>query len=542
MECSTITKEEEQSSKTNLTTNQVEEINKKYIYLLPIITLIITLLNIDIKPRQLHHFLKNKRNRKQRKICNLPPIKDNEIKEPKEFAKNFGSIGINTPSKSLSNPNRLAKKKKRKEVPIADRKDLSDFEFPKWIEDETEFAKNRDFENKKLEKEYLGKWIVNYLKEYIIKKVDINNLKKKHAFLKTKLVKNADKSSRFIAFNKKINKRLKMPNITHSKGKYIKDILEDKRALWFIKIDLSKGFTNIPIPQHLRRFFLFKHEGNIYQFRRLIMGSSDSPLLFQTTIYYYIIKPTLKKFPQLQLYNYLDDIFAYSDDKELLTKVSIHIQSLMMRYNLSINNEKSYLIPTRECTILGITINKRENVVRITDETWNNIENVKKEIDNKNPNTRKIYGIAKEYAVFSSMNMSHEYRPIMMITQSKLRKVMPQEVALKHMKRCLEWIEPKITIDQYLRNLSLIKTTYWQLKESKVDGKDQKDSKLVSNIIVTESSKIFAHNKKLSYICECNRQVKGDAINHFLAILTNNLRFEKKHPFYEDNPKNNLLN
>jgi len=289
-----------------------------------------------------------------------------ELTLPGEFPSNFGSNikGLKHFIKMKSIPN-----KSKQYIKIGD---LGAFYQDKITLRNSLKIKARDFtkSQKSTHDLHIKTFIQNFIKANVVTEVDNSKiLKSSKKLLKIKCVINDDNSTRFICFNLKQNKHLKIGAPLSDGKEIIADILK-RKPKFMVKIDLVKGFFNIPIHPKCRHYYRFNFEGKQYEFNSLIMGSSDSPGIFQTLIYEHIILPSIEgiKGALCTAVNYEDDIVIYGDIYDEIISLRDKIINKLNETNCLINKKKSTIIPTDKIEILGHIIDLDTEVIELSNQ------------------------------------------------------------------------------------------------------------------------------------------------------------------------------
>jgi len=114
------------------------------------------------------------------------------------------------------------------------------------------------------------------------------------------------------------------------------------------------------------KYYRFEKDGKIFQFNKLIMGSTDSPGIFQTLVFEYLVLPILSK--GYNIINYEDDIIYWSQDWDEMVVIMEMLTELCKKWNFTINWEKSDKEPTHWNEVLGFNIDCVKEKVWIADE------------------------------------------------------------------------------------------------------------------------------------------------------------------------------
>ncbi len=134
---------------------------------------------------------------------------------------------------------------------------------------------------------------------------------------------------------------------------------------WFISVNLKDAYFHIQVAPRHRRFLRFAFEGITYQFTVLPFGLCLAPRTF-TKCMDAALSPL--KQSGMRILNYLDDwlVLAQSESALLSDKFRLlaHIQSL----GLTVNMQKSMLIPSKNISYLGVELNSINMRVRLSEE------------------------------------------------------------------------------------------------------------------------------------------------------------------------------
>lgn len=145
-------------------------------------------------------------------------------------------------------------------------------------------------------------------------------------------------------------------------------------------IDIKDAYFFIRIHPDSKKYLRFLWDGNLYQFNVLPFGLCTAPYVFTK-----IMKPVVKLLRAGGFMStiYLDDIhligrsFHECKDNVLITK------KLISSLGFIINNEKSRLIPSTNCTFLGFNIDSANFQLSLPDEKRKRIKNELKQFLNK---------------------------------------------------------------------------------------------------------------------------------------------------------------
>lgn len=267
------------------------------------------------------------------------------------------------------------------------------------------------------EQQKIDKEIARFLQCKIIEKVDkvednefISNI-----FFRPK----KDGRVRIILNLKSFNKHFleKM----HFKMETLQSAIDAMRQnCYFGSVDLSEAFYSVKIRESDRRFFRFWHKGIKYQFTALIMGLTHSPRVFTK-----ILKPV---FAKLRAEGHISS--AYIDDsclqgtsyEKCLYNITDTVK-LMDSLGLTIQPEKSVLIPTQQIVFLGNVLCSVTMTVRPTPERCQSIIDLCLEIIGQKRITIRKFAklIGKLVATESSVDYAPlNYKPLEKIKEQEL--------------------------------------------------------------------------------------------------------------------------
>ncbi len=134
---------------------------------------------------------------------------------------------------------------------------------------------------------------------------------------------------------------------------------------WFISVDLKDAYFHIQVAPRHRCFLRFAFEGIAYQFTVLPFGLCLAPRTFKKCM-----DAALSPLKQsgMRILNYLDDwlVLALSESALLSDKFRLlaHIQGL----GLTVNMQKSMLVPSQNISFLGVELNSINMQARLSEE------------------------------------------------------------------------------------------------------------------------------------------------------------------------------
>ncbi|XP_053354207.1 uncharacterized protein LOC128526406 [Clarias gariepinus] len=122
---------------------------------------------------------------------------------------------------------------------------------------------------------------------------------------------------------------------------------------WFTTIDLTDAYFHIAIfPRH-RKFLRFAFEGVAYEYLVLPFGLSLAPRTF-TKCAEAALSPLREK--GIRILAYLDDWALIASSSEQAEKQTALVLSHIQTLGFSVNMQKSSLIPSQQCSFLGLEI------------------------------------------------------------------------------------------------------------------------------------------------------------------------------------------
>lgn len=197
-----------------------------------------------------------------------------------------------------------------------------------------------------------------------------------------------------------------VPNLTDS-------IFGLKGTKFFSRLDLVRGYYQLPIDSESKPVTAFSSQRNHWQFKRLSFGLRNAPAAFQREI-----QAVLSSFPSNKVVAYIDDILIMSGDfEEHLQLVSKVLQTLL-EYNIKIKPSKCEFFKS-QVEYLGHIVSSTG--IRKTDEY------VKKIADYPRPTTvgelREFLGLINFQRKFLPM-CSEVQKPLSCLTGGRRSKAL----------------------------------------------------------------------------------------------------------------------
>ena len=158
-------------------------------------------------------------------------------------------------------------------------------------------------------------------------------------------VRKGDGSLRLCVDYRKLNKvtrqeNFPMPNLSDA-------IYSAHNVQYFTKLDLIKGYYQVPIHQDSREFTSFSTHQQQYQFKRLSFGLRNSGLQFQKNM-----QEILSEFRNKRIIVYLDDILIMSESFEEHMQLVEKVLGTLMTNGIKIKVNKCEFFK-QQVTFLG---------------------------------------------------------------------------------------------------------------------------------------------------------------------------------------------
>lgn len=125
----------------------------------------------------------------------------------------------------------------------------------------------------------------------------------------------------------------------------------EKRPKFFIVLDLTSGYFQIPIEEESSEYTAFITPWGLYQWRRLPMGLKGAPAFFQRTLMTKVLSGIVSVFAEL----YLDDLNIFANTEEELIENFRKVLMRFREFNIYINPEKCKM-GVSEVKYVGLTI------------------------------------------------------------------------------------------------------------------------------------------------------------------------------------------
>ena len=200
------------------------------------------------------------------------------------------------------------------------------------------------------------------------------------------LVKKKDGSIRFCIDFRKLN------SITIGDACPIPDhdhiMLKMHKALFFTKIDMTKGYWQIEIEESDRIFTAFQAAGELYQFKRMAFGLKNAPMTFNRLMNRLIGQRTDTSF-------FFDDIIIFHNDWNSHVQALYEIFNIFKSHRLTVKPSKTE-IAFPEIQFLGHTVGN--GLLKPISENVGKILSI--QIPKTKKHVRGIVGLVNFYAKF----------------------------------------------------------------------------------------------------------------------------------------------
>ena len=126
---------------------------------------------------------------------------------------------------------------------------------------------------------------------------------------------------------------------------------------WYSKLDLSNCFLSFPLHSSALPHFIFKFDGQLYQFTRMPFGLSSAPRIctLLLSVVHYRLKSECSSYLR-ELIRYLDDLLFISPSRSASDRVLSLAQQVIRNFGLVVNRDKTEG-PAQVISFLGIQIN-----------------------------------------------------------------------------------------------------------------------------------------------------------------------------------------
>ena len=134
---------------------------------------------------------------------------------------------------------------------------------------------------------------------------------------------------------------------------------------WYVKLDLSNCFLSFPLHPSALPYFIFRFEGELYQFTRLPFGLSSAPRI--CTMLLSVLQDELHHCGVSRLVRFLDDFLPIEDSFDSAQRSLVTAQQVMSDLGLVVNRDKTGG-PSQRIAFLGILLDSTQQTLECTEE------------------------------------------------------------------------------------------------------------------------------------------------------------------------------
>lgn len=183
------------------------------------------------------------------------------------------------------------------------------------------------------------------------------------------LVPKPNGKNRLILNLKNLNKFVKA---SHFKIEDLRTVLKlITRECFMTKIDLKDAYYFVKIHADFRKYLRFQYEQDLYEFNVLPFGLSTAPFIFSK-----VMKPIVRVLRSAGLIstNYLDDYWLMGQSYEKCQYNTMLTKKLLTSLGFLINEEKSTMTPSKQCTFLGFVLDSQNFQIGLPVEKANRVK------------------------------------------------------------------------------------------------------------------------------------------------------------------------
>jgi hypothetical protein len=173
------------------------------------------------------------------------------------------------------------------------------------------------------------------------------------------LIKKASGEWRKIMDCRSLNLHISTPHFKMEDSRTLRDLILP--SAWAVTLDLSHAYLHVPVHSRFAPFLGFLFEGQAYLQQTLCFGPSVSPLIF-TKLLRAVIKK-IRTFCTSMVY--LDDIVMLANTEASVKEAAREALLLLRSLGLTVNFNKSRLIPSQQFTYLGFRWNTINMTVQV---------------------------------------------------------------------------------------------------------------------------------------------------------------------------------
>ncbi|KAA6379857.1 MAG: putative reverse transcriptase, partial [Streblomastix strix] len=174
------------------------------------------------------------------------------------------------------------------------------------------------------------------------------------------LVPISDGKDRFILNVKMLNKHIAQIPFKMENHTVVAQTLW--KGSWLIKFDLTEAYSHIPISEIDQQYLGFEAFGNSFRYMTLPFGITCAPAIFTK-----LMRPKLAKIRSFaQTVIYMDDGLIISPTFEEAKNSTVRTLQILQALDLTINFNKSQLIPTQKLDFFGWEWETQEMSVKLS--------------------------------------------------------------------------------------------------------------------------------------------------------------------------------
>ena len=125
---------------------------------------------------------------------------------------------------------------------------------------------------------------------------------------------------------------------------------------WMVSIDLKDAYLQVPVHPRSRKYLRFVVQGRAFQFRALPFGLTTAPQVFTRVM---AVVSSVLHLEGIRMLRYLDDWLIQSSSRAEACRARDRVLQLCSVLGISVNMDKSDLVPTQVCVYLGTVLNSR---------------------------------------------------------------------------------------------------------------------------------------------------------------------------------------
>ncbi|KHJ91552.1 reverse transcriptase, partial [Oesophagostomum dentatum] len=148
----------------------------------------------------------------------------------------------------------------------------------------------------------------------------------------------------------------------------VKDLLNP--GDFMAKVDMKDAYFAVPIHEESRPYLAFQYNQELYWFTALPFGLSSAPYVYTRIMK--VVAARLRR-QGVRLLVYLDDWIFFGSDAEGLRKDVSNALSFFAQLGLTVNYEKSQLVPSQTIEFLGLELDSTKFVFKIPDRKISSI-------------------------------------------------------------------------------------------------------------------------------------------------------------------------